>query len=56
LDDEFNSLTKGTLSWSKKLEEIESKISSIIEKYPELEKFIEFNKETGLFEFDEVAY
>lgn len=56
LDDEFNSLTKGTVGWSKKLEEIESKIASIIEKYPELEKFIEFNKETGLFEFDEVAY
>lgn len=41
LDDDFNSLVKGSAEWKEKLVEVNQQVLSLINKYPELAQYIE---------------
>ena len=46
-EDALATLTKGTDEWRAKVNELNSEVTSLIEKYPELKQFMVFDSDTG---------
>ena len=54
-EDAFDGLTRGTKEWTEQLREANNAILEIVEKYPELAKYVTTDPETGALTLDEAG-
>ena len=54
--EELDGMVQGTIEWTQKVQELNTEVQALLEKYPELYKYLEIDQGTGQWSLNEAGY